>query len=176
MAAGVKSPSSAPWLSQISSRLRCGVLGRRCKLEKHRGRPKEATRHVGERLLLSSCIQQGSQVMGSRHCWLPGAGLGPLREGRMWKGIGKTCRWKHSKAPPVKTMLRDERATKAVLTFLSGVPWSDAWRRLRPQRRRRRPWRERGQARPRLCLPSVTVHVSFVFPLFSPLFHYFWQI
>lgn len=36
----------------------------------------------------------------------------------LWKSVGKACEWKHPRAPAVRLLFRDERATPAVLQFL----------------------------------------------------------
>ena len=36
----------------------------------------------------------------------------------LWKEVGKRCGWKHPRAPRVALLFKDERATKAVLSFL----------------------------------------------------------
>ena len=36
----------------------------------------------------------------------------------LWKEVGKRCGWKHPRAPRVALLFNDERATKAVLSFL----------------------------------------------------------
>ena len=36
----------------------------------------------------------------------------------LWKEVGKRCGWKHPSAPRVTLLFNDERATKAVLSFL----------------------------------------------------------
>ena len=39
---------------------------------------------------------------------------------KMWKEIGKACGWKHPRAPAVR-WLWEEKATKAVLSFLTST-------------------------------------------------------
>ena len=36
----------------------------------------------------------------------------------LWKEVGKRCGWKHLKTPRIALLFNDERATKAVLSFL----------------------------------------------------------
>ena len=36
----------------------------------------------------------------------------------LWKEVGKACQWKHPRAPTVRLLFQDERATPAVLSFL----------------------------------------------------------
>ena len=36
----------------------------------------------------------------------------------LWKEVGKRCGWKHPRAPRMALLFKDERATKAVLSFL----------------------------------------------------------
>ena len=36
----------------------------------------------------------------------------------LWKDVGKRCGWKHPRAPRMALLFNDERATKAVLSFL----------------------------------------------------------
>ena len=37
---------------------------------------------------------------------------------KLWRSVGKVCEWKHPRAPSVRLLFQDERATPAVLTFL----------------------------------------------------------
>ena len=44
---------------------------------------------------------------------------------RMWKVVGKACRWRHPKAPSVRQLWKD-KATEAVWAFL-GTQGSNVW-------------------------------------------------
>ena len=51
------------------------------------------------------------------HLFVNRAAWGPQIQ-ELWKEVGKRCGWKHSRAPRVALLFSDERATKAVLSFL----------------------------------------------------------
>ena len=39
----------------------------------------------------------------------------------LWRSVGKVCEWKHPRAPSVRLLFQDERATPAVLTFIREI-------------------------------------------------------
>ena len=40
----------------------------------------------------------------------------PIEE--LWRSVGRDCEWKHPRAPTVRVLFQEERATPAVLAFL----------------------------------------------------------
>ena len=40
---------------------------------------------------------------------------------KLWRSVGKACEWKHPRAPAVRLLFQDERATPVVLAFLRGT-------------------------------------------------------
>ena len=64
---------------------------------------------------------------------VPGLG-GQIKELR--KSVGKVCEWKHPRAPTIRLLFNDERATLVVLQF-RGIQRSGRWWLLAPPGRRK---------------------------------------
>ena len=87
--------------------------------------------------------------MGSSACWWSGSGKRRSRHNlfvqcrawapqvqELWKIVGKGCGWKYPRAPAVRLLFQDERATPAVLretrvgSMVTLVPPEEEWEEL----------------------------------------------
>ena len=91
----------------------------------------------------------------------------------MWRSVGKACGWKRPRAPSIRMLFRDDRATPAVPTFLRETKVGRMVN-LAPLRRRgtgERTRERRKERRARLARPenafffclSFVVYISFSF-------------
>ena len=125
------------------------------------------------------CWWCGSGEQRSRHHLFVKCRAREIQIRELWRSVGKACKWKHPRAPTVRLLFEDERATPAVLNFLRDTKvghmvtlappeeegkWGGGWRResYGPRRRAREFVAMRvGQGHPRVYLSFVFSFVSF---------------
>ena len=80
---------------------------------------------------LGTYLTRKTKTIQSSQCWWCGSGERKSRHHlpvrcrawstqvkELWRSVGKACEWKHPRAPAVRLLFQDERATPVVLTFL----------------------------------------------------------
>lgn len=116
----------------------------------------------------SVCWWRGGGERQSRYHPLVGCETWRSRIRKLWREVGKAYRWKHRRAPPIRTLFRGGKATAAVLHFLRGTQFvltaalGGGGRRVE-HLAEEEGWREGGEDG--LGISSVSGCLSFVFPL-----------
>ena len=77
------------------------------------------------------CWRCGSGERQSRHHLFVKCRAWEAQIEELWKDVGKACEWKHPRAPTVRLLFRDERASPAVLRSC-GTQRSEGWPRYPP--------------------------------------------
>ena len=74
--------------------------------------------NITHKLSSDKCWWCGQDERQTRHHLFVNCMAWELQTKELWKYVGYHCGWKHPRAPRVALLFRDERATKAVLSFL----------------------------------------------------------